>query len=88
MNETEVVGYAKSVLIENSSEIKYERAIFKLHRLISVDFYNLTALIQTLGAGTYAVKPINGIYFSYYGTIKIRINKIYYHQRERLPSFG
>lgn len=55
MDETDVANYIKTVLIEHSSESRYEGAIFRIYHLISVDCYNLTALILILGAGICAV---------------------------------
>lgn len=55
MDEADVAGYIKTVLIEHSLESRYNGAIFKIHHFISVDCYNLTALIQILEAGTCAV---------------------------------
>lgn len=55
MDETEAAGYVKSVLIDGTHVTDYPEAIYKLHRYISVELYNLTALIQILGAGTCTV---------------------------------
>lgn len=60
MDKTEVVGYVKSVLIDRTQVVDYSETIYKLHRFISVELYNLTALIQILGAGTCAVINLRG----------------------------
>lgn len=55
MDETEAMGYIRNILIERTPTAEYQGTIYRMHRLFSVTLYNLTALVQILGAGTCAV---------------------------------
>ena len=55
MDKTEVIGYIQTVLIDRTPTTAYSGAIYRMHGLISVTLYNLTALVQIVGAGTCAV---------------------------------
>lgn len=55
MDEADAVGYIKTVLVDNAPNTEYTGNIFRLHYIISVQFFNITVLVQIIGAGSGAI---------------------------------
>ncbi|MEG1289112.1 MAG: AraC family transcriptional regulator [Bacteroidales bacterium] len=55
MDKADMEGYIQSVLIDGEESGNYSEPIYKLHKFIGIEIYNLSALIQIVGISILAV---------------------------------